>query len=63
MDITSIATTLNQVDTLSKVGVKVLDNSMEANEQLGAGLIQMIDTAAIERSINPHIDGNIDISV
>lgn len=54
---------LNQTNTASRVGVAVLDNTMETMETLGQGMMDMIDKAAMERSVNPHIGGNFDILV
>lgn len=54
---------LNQINTASKVGVAVLDNTMETMEKLGQGMVDMIDAAAMERSVNPHIGGNFDMLV
>lgn len=30
-------------------------------EELGAGVVQMVDAAAMERSVNPAVGGSIDI--
>ncbi|MBQ3516311.1 MAG: YjfB family protein, partial [Lachnospiraceae bacterium] len=37
--------------------------NMETAESQGAQIVQMIDSAAIQRSVQPHLGGNIDISV
>ena len=54
---------LNQINTASKVSVAVLDKGLETMETLGQGMIDMIDAAAMERSVNPHIGGNFDMLV
>ena len=54
---------LNQINTASEVGIAVLDKGLETLEQAGQGLVNMIDKAAMERSINPHIGGNFDMMV
>lgn len=63
MDIAGLATSLSQIELSSKVGTAVLDKAMESNEALGAGLVQMIDAAAMERSVNPAVGGNLDFRV
>lgn len=63
MDITKLSTTLNQIDTQSKVGVAVLSKTMDTNEQLGQGLVNMIDAAAMERSVNPAVGNEFDMCV
>ena len=70
MDIANVSSALNTVSSynigssvsptsLSEyVGVAVLDMSMELNAQLNASLIQ-----ALERSVTPHLGGNIDLYI
>lgn len=63
MDIAALSMSLANVEMLGKVGTAVLDKAMDTNEQLGAGLVQMIDAAAMERSVNPGVGENIDVRV
>ena len=63
MDIASISMAMSQSTTLTKVGTAVLSNAMDTNEALGQGLVEMIDAAAMERSVNPHIGSNFDMLV
>ncbi len=63
MDIAGVSMALANVSTQSKVGTAVLSKAMETNEELGAGLVQMIDSAAMERSVNPDVGANIDMSI
>jgi hypothetical protein len=63
MNIAGLSTALSTVSTQSKVGVAVLDKAMDTNEKLGEGLVNMIDSAAMERSVNPQIGSNFDVSV
>ena len=63
MDIASISMAMAQTNTLSKIGVAVLDKAMEVNEVAGQGIVNMIDTAAMERSVNPSVGGNFDMLV
>lgn len=63
MDIAALSTSLASMDIMNKVGTAVLDKTMDANEALGAGLVQMIDAAAMERSVNPGVGENIDVRV
>ena len=63
MDIASISMAMAQTNTLSRVGIAVLDKAMETNEAAGQGIINMIDAAAMERSVNPAIGGNFDMLV
>ena len=45
----------------SKVSVAMLDKSLDTERTLGDGLVQMMDVAAMERSVNPAVGGSIDI--
>ena len=53
-----IGTSVSGVSLQEYVGVAMLDKTMELNEQLNASMIQ-----ALERSVTPHLGGNIDVYV
>lgn len=63
MDIAALSMTMAQNNIGSKVGVAILDKTMENAESAGAQLVEMIDAAAMQRSVTPYLGGNIDISV
>lgn len=63
MDVAGLSMSLSTVNTQSQVGIAVLGKAMDTNEALGEGLVQMIDAAAMERSVNPDIGANIDIRI
>lgn len=63
MDIAGVSTALSNVSLQSRVSVAVLDKAMDTNKALGAGLVEMIDAAAMERSVNPHVGANFDMWV
>lgn len=63
MDIASVSMALANISTQTQVSTAVLDKALQTNEDLGAGMVQMIDAAAMERSVNPHIGGNIDMRI
>lgn len=63
MNIAGLSMDMANSSTLSKVGVAVLDKTMETNEALGAGLVQMIDAAAMEQSVNPSVGANFDVRI
>ena len=60
MDIAGLSMAMAQNNIGTKVGVAVLDKAMNTAE---AQLVQMIDGAAMQRSVQSHLGGNIDISV
>lgn len=63
MDIASISMAMAQTNSLSQVGAAVLSNAMDANEVAGQGIVNMIDAAAMERSVNPAVGSNFDMMV
>ncbi len=66
MDIARLSMNMNNIALQSKVGVAVLDQTMEINEQLSTGIIdmmEMVDVAAMERSVNPNVGSNFDMRV
>jgi len=63
MDIAGVSMALANVQLQSQVGTAVLDKALETNESLGAGMVQMLDAAAMEQSVNPHVGGNFDMRV
>lgn len=65
MDIAGVSTALSQASVLSRVGTAVLGKAMEADEELGAGLVRMMDAsaAAMELSVNPGVGANFDMRV
>lgn len=61
MDIAGLSMDLAMTNVQSKVSVAMLDKSLDTEKLAGDGLVQMIDAAAMERSIQPAVGGNIDI--
>lgn len=63
MDIAGVSMALSNISVQSEIGTAVLSKAMDTNEQLGAGMVQMIDSAAMERSVNPNVGANFDMSI
>lgn len=63
MDIPALSMSMAQTNILSDVGTAMLAKSMEQAEVVSASLTEMIDSAAMERSVYPELGGNIDVSV
>lgn len=63
MDIAKLAMNMTQVNTQQAVGTAVLGKAMDSQETAGEGLLKLMDAAAMELSVNPHIGGNFDMSV
>lgn len=63
MDIAGLSMALATVDLQAKVGTAVLDKTLDLGEVLGEGMVEMIDAAAMERSVNPNVGANVDIRI
>lgn len=63
MDIPGLSMALAQTKVQSDISVAMLSKAMDLGETLGDGMVEMIDAAAMELSVTPHIGGNIDITV
>lgn len=63
MDIAGLSMNLSAVSTMSKVSTAVLSQAIDTNEALGQGLVEMIDAAAMERSVNPAVGANFDMRI
>ena len=63
MDIAALSTVMKTTALQEKVGIAMLDKAMDTNDSLGAGLVNMIDAAAMERSVNPAVGGNFDMRI
>lgn len=60
MDIAGLSMDMSASKTMSQISTAVLSKAMDTNKALGEGLVQMIDAAAMERSVNPAVGGNFD---
>lgn len=63
MDIASVSMALARTQTLSDVGTAVLGKTLDNAEVTSQGLMQMMDAAALERSVNPSVGANFDMLV
>ena len=63
MDIPSLSMGLARNNVLNSVGTAILSQSLDQAASIGNAVTEMIDSAAMERSVCPEIGGNIDISI
>ena len=54
---------LSNAKIANSVGTAVLGKTMDLNETMGQGLINMIDKASMERSVNPSVGSRFDMLV
>lgn len=58
MDIASLSTALSMTQVNNDVGTLMLSKQLDTMENMGDSMIKLM-----EQSVNPHIGGNIDISI
>lgn len=63
MDIAALSVAMSTVNTQSAYGVAMLSKSLDQVSSMGDQITGMMDTAAMELSVNPNIGSNIDIRV
>ncbi len=63
LSIASLSTSFSKANLNTDFGIKMLAKTMENNEQTGQDIVEMIDSAAMERSVNPSVGANFDMSV
>lgn len=63
MDITTLSTGIAQSGIMRDVGTALLAKSIDQSEVVADNLTKMIDSASLERSVNPHLGANIDLFV
>jgi hypothetical protein len=63
MGLVSMAVNFKSAMTMNDISTAVLAKALDTNRDLGQGMVEMLDSAALERSVNPAVGGNIDISV
>lgn len=63
MDIAALSMAMSQEKIMSDVGTAMLSNALDLQEEVGSEVVEMIDSAAMERSVNPSVGQVMDISV
>ena len=63
MDIAALSMAMSQEKVMNDVSTAMLKNALNVQEDIGAEVVEMIDSAALERSVNPSVGSAIDISV
>lgn len=63
MNIAELSVAMSAINTQSAYGVAMLSKSLDQVSSLGDQITGMMDTAAMELSVNPNIGSNIDIRV
>ncbi|MBO4346386.1 MAG: YjfB family protein [Lachnospiraceae bacterium] len=63
MDIAALSMAMSQEKIMNEVGTAMLKNALNVQEDIGEEVVEMIDSAAMERSVNPSVGSVVDITV
>lgn len=63
MDLARLSLSMSSIPTNSALGVAMLSKSLDAVSSTGGQIVEMIDAAAMERSVNPAVGSNFDMYV
>ena len=63
MDIAGLSMSMASNNIQTKVGMAVLSKAMDTQEAQGQAVVQMIDSATMERSVTPQLGANIDLRI
>jgi len=63
MDIAALSMAMSQDKILSAFSTAMLKDTLNVQEEVGAEVVEMIDSAAMERSVDPSIGSSVDISI
>ncbi len=63
MDIAGLSMTMSASQVNTAFGVAMLSKSLDTVADTGAQITNMIDAAAMERSVNPGVGANFDMYV
>lgn len=63
MDIAGLSVAMSTASTQSAYGVAMLAKSLDQVSSMGDQVTEMMDTAAMELSVNPAIGANVDVRI
>ncbi len=63
MDIPELSMALSMSRVQQDWGVAMLSNSLDSLADVGAAVSEMMDTSAMELSVNPDVGANIDLKI
>ena len=65
MDIAGLSMALSQLKVSQQANISIMKKAMDTGEMQTDAMVQMIEksTAIMEQSINPHLGGNLDITI
>lgn len=61
MDIAGLSTQMSSSRMNNQVGIAMLSKSLDQNQSAGNAVVGMIDSASMERAVNPAVGSNFDV--
>lgn len=61
MDIAGLSTQMSSSRMNNQVGIAMLSKSLDQNQSAGNAVVGMIDSASMERTVNPAVGSNFDV--
>jgi biotin synthase-related radical SAM superfamily protein len=63
MDMVAVSTSLSKMEFTNKLGAQLFNLGKDVMEQKGEAIQNLMKTSGLERSVNPHIGGNVDVKL
>lgn len=63
MNIAALSMNMATNNVQSSVGIAMLSKSLDVSQTTGDKMVEMINAADMERSVNPNLGGSIDLYV
>ena len=63
MDIAALSMNMAQSNVMQAVSAKMLSNAMDMADVAGDAITSMMNSSAMELSVNPNVGANFDVSV
>lgn len=63
MDIAGLSMNMSATRLQEQVSIAVLSKALDMNEVLGQELIEVMDAAGMELSVNPNVGANFDVHI
>ncbi len=63
MGLVNMAVNFKQATNMNDISTAVLAKALDTGRDMGQNVVEMLDSAAMERSVNPAVGSNFDMSV
>ncbi len=63
MSLVNMAVNFKQAMTMNDISTAILAKTLNTSKDMGQGMVELIDSGAMELSVNPSVGANFDVSV